>query len=126
VYWTFSSVSASDVVLLNDLFVAESFRGAGIGRSLIDATVEIARERGARAVRWWTALDNRRAQRAYEAMDAQRSAWFEYEIHVAGVHDDQDAPQSKLEVVQRFLEPLNGVAIERSELWQGEGTAGLL
>jgi GNAT superfamily N-acetyltransferase len=81
-YWTFSSVSAAEVVLLNDLFVDDQFRGAGVGRALIDAATEVARERGARAVRWWTALDNRRAQRLYESTPAERSAWFEYEIAV--------------------------------------------
>jgi GNAT superfamily N-acetyltransferase len=79
-YWTFSSVSAEEVVLLNDLFVREQHRGSGVGRLLIDATVEVARARGAKAVRWYTALDNRDAQRAYERTGAERSAWFEYEL----------------------------------------------
>ncbi len=79
-YWTFSSVSAEEVVLLNDLFVREQHRGSGVGRVLIDAAVEVARARGVRAVRWFTALDNRDAQRAYERTGAERSAWFEYEL----------------------------------------------
>jgi GNAT superfamily N-acetyltransferase len=81
-YWTFSSVSATDVVLLNDLYVRPEQRGAGVGETLIAATVEVARGRGASHVRWWTALDNRRAQRLYERVGAERSAWFEYEIAV--------------------------------------------
>ena len=81
-YWTFSSVSAAEVVLLNDLFVREEHRGSGVGRVLIDATVDVARARGAKAVRWYTALDNRDAQRAYERTGAERSAWFEYELPV--------------------------------------------
>lgn len=79
-YWTFSSVSAQEVVLLNDLFVREEHRGSGVSRLLIDAAVEVARARGAKAVRWYTALDNRDAQRAYERTGAERSAWFEYEL----------------------------------------------
>ncbi|MEX2194965.1 MAG: GNAT family N-acetyltransferase [Thermoleophilaceae bacterium] len=79
-YWTFSSVSAAEVVLLNDLFVLAEHRGSGVARGLIDATVDVARSRGARAVRWFTALDNREAQRAYERTGASRSAWFEYEL----------------------------------------------
>lgn len=79
-FWTFTSISASEVVLLNDLFVAEEARGAGVGRKLIEATVAVAHERGASKVRWWTELDNRRAQALYESTGASRSAWFEYEL----------------------------------------------
>ena len=79
-YWTFSSVSATDVVLLNDLYVRPERRGGGVGEALIGAAVEVARERGAARVRWFTALDNRRAQRLYERVGAERTAWFEYEI----------------------------------------------
>jgi GNAT superfamily N-acetyltransferase len=81
-YWTFSSVSATDVVLLNDLYVRPEHRGSGVGEALVGAAVDVARERGASHVRWFTALDNRRAQRLYERVAAQRSAWFEYEIAV--------------------------------------------
>ena len=83
-FWTFTSVSTRDIVLLNDLFVVEEARGAGVGRALIAATVEIARERGAAKVRWWTELDNRRAQSLYESTGAARSAWFEYELEAGG------------------------------------------
>ena len=34
-YWFFSSTKATDSVLMNDLFVSEDVRGAGIGRALI-------------------------------------------------------------------------------------------
>jgi GNAT superfamily N-acetyltransferase len=81
-YWTFSSVSATDVVLLNDLYVRPQHRGSGVGEALVGAAVAVARERGASHVRWFTALDNRPAQRLYERVAAQRSAWFEYEIAV--------------------------------------------
>lgn len=86
-YWTFSSVSATDVVLLNDLYVRPELRGAGVGEALVAATVVVAGERGASRVRWFTAIDNRRAQRLYERLDAERFAWFEYEIVV---QDDSD------------------------------------
>jgi GNAT superfamily N-acetyltransferase len=79
-YWTFSSVSATDVVLLNDLYVRPQRRGSGVGEALVGAAVDVARERGASHLRWFTALDNRPAQRLYERIAAQRSAWFEYEI----------------------------------------------
>jgi GNAT superfamily N-acetyltransferase len=82
-YWTFSSVAATDVVLLNDLWVAPQRRGEGVGEALVGATVAVARDRGASHVRWFTTLDNRRAQRLYERLGAERSAWFEYEIALA-------------------------------------------
>ena len=81
-YWTFSSTVAEEHVLMNDLFVSEAARGTGVGRALIDAAVEAARERGSRTLSWMTALDNRTAQRLYERMGAERSAWFEYELAV--------------------------------------------
>lgn len=83
-YWTFSSVAASDVVLLNDLYVSPESRGSGVGEALVAAAVAVARDRGAAYVRWFTALDNRQAQRLYERVGAQRSAWFEYELKVKG------------------------------------------
>ncbi len=79
-YWTFSSVNAAEIVLLNDLFVSEAARGRGVGRALIDAAVERARQRGARHVEWLTATDNVTAQRLYDAMGAERSAWYGYEL----------------------------------------------
>ena len=79
-YWTFSSVSATDVVLLNDLYVAPSHRGARVGEALIAAARDVALERGCSHLRWATTLDNRRAQRLYERVGAERVAHFEYEI----------------------------------------------
>jgi GNAT superfamily N-acetyltransferase len=83
-YYTASSVEAQDIVIMNDLFVTDPARGAGVGRALIEATTVVARARGVAIVRWSTALDNRRAQRLYEQMGAERSTWFEYEIVLGG------------------------------------------
>jgi GNAT superfamily N-acetyltransferase len=79
-YWTFTSTEAEEHVLLNDLFVAEAARGAGVGLALIEASRAVARERGSATLTWQTALDNRTAQRLYERTGADRSAWFEYEL----------------------------------------------
>jgi GNAT superfamily N-acetyltransferase len=79
-YWTLSSITAGDHVLLNDLFVHESARGAGVGKALVDAAADVARAQGSTHLSWLTALDNRAAQRLYERMGAERSAWFEYEL----------------------------------------------
>ena len=81
-YWTFSSTSAEDVVLMNDLFVTEQARGTGAGRALIEAAREAARERGVRKLTWMTAPDNTTAQRLYDRTGASKSTWLEYELDV--------------------------------------------
>jgi GNAT superfamily N-acetyltransferase len=81
-YWHFSSLEACESVLMNDLYVAEDTRGQGVGRALIEATAEVARERGAAYVEWSTAPDNTTAQRLYDATGAERSEWLSYELQV--------------------------------------------
>ena len=81
-YWHFSSLEAAESVLMNDLYVTEEARGAGVGRALIEATAEVARERGAPFVEWSTAPDNHTAQRLYDATGAERSEWISYELRV--------------------------------------------
>lgn len=79
-YWHFSSLSASESVLMNDLFVSEAARGRGVGRALIEASAAVARERGAAHLEWATAPDNHVAQRLYDSTGAERSEWVEYEL----------------------------------------------
>lgn len=81
-YRTMSSLSATDVVLLNDLFVSESVRGRGAGRALIEAGVELARQAGATHLVWETAPDNHRAQALYDTTGAEKSTWLEYELEI--------------------------------------------
>jgi GNAT superfamily N-acetyltransferase len=80
-YWTHSSTRATDVALLNDLFVTEEARGTGLGRALIEASAAAAVERGATLLEWFTATDNDAAQRLYDSIpDVRRSSWYSYEI----------------------------------------------
>lgn len=79
-YWTYSSISATGVVLLNDLYVRPARRSAGVGEALIAGAREVAVQRGCSHLRWATTLDNRRAQRLYERVGADRVALFEYEF----------------------------------------------
>lgn len=81
-YWHFSSLEACECVLMNDLYVDESARGQGVGRALIEATAEVARERGVPFVEWSTAPDNKTAQRLYDSTGAERTEWFSYELRV--------------------------------------------
>lgn len=80
-YWFFSSTKAADSVLMNDLFVREDVRGAGIGRALIQSAIEEARRRGAAHLEWYTSPDNLTAHRLYDSLPgAKRSSWLAYEI----------------------------------------------
>lgn len=51
---------------LEDLYVAETARGTGAGRALIEAVYAAADARGADQVYWLTASDNRTARRLYD------------------------------------------------------------
>jgi GNAT superfamily N-acetyltransferase len=81
-YWHFSSVSAIETVLMNDLYVDADARGEGVGRALIEAAAEVARERGSARLEWSTAPTNRTAQRLYDSFGAEKSTWIEYSLPV--------------------------------------------
>ena len=81
-YWHLSSLAAVETVLMNDLFVAPEARGRGIGRTLIEASRDVARARGAGWLEWATAPDNHTAQRLYDSMTSEKSTWLEYELDV--------------------------------------------
>lgn len=81
-YWHFSSLEAVESVLMNDLYVIEEARGEGVGRTLIEATAEVARERGVPYIEWATAPDNHTAQGLYDSTGAERSEWVSYELRV--------------------------------------------
>jgi GNAT superfamily N-acetyltransferase len=81
-YWSRSSVSVRDVVVLNDLFVASSARSRGVGRKLIEASAAVARERGAGALQWVTHPDNAAARRLYNSLGASADTWVEYSLEL--------------------------------------------
>jgi GNAT superfamily N-acetyltransferase len=81
-YWHFTSLVPAETVLMNDLYVTEGHRGAGIGRALIEASAEVAHRRGAHHIEWATAPDNETAQRLYDSTGAERSEWIEYELRL--------------------------------------------
>jgi GNAT superfamily N-acetyltransferase len=75
-----SSLSATDTILMNDLFVTEGARGSGIGRALIEQGLDLAMENGASCLEWSTAPDNATAQRLYDTFPAEKSTWLTYEL----------------------------------------------
>jgi GNAT superfamily N-acetyltransferase len=88
VFWSWQTLSASRLAVMNDLYVAEHARGTRIADALIEACADRAREHGARALAWQTAKDNLRAQAVYERVGARRSEWLDYELplgrHIRG------------------------------------------
>lgn len=84
-YWFHSSTKAADTVLMNDLFVRQDVRSRGIGRKLIRAALDETHRRGSEHLEWYTAPDNRTAQRLYDSLPgASRSTWYAYEIENEG------------------------------------------
>ncbi|HEX8688899.1 MAG TPA: GNAT family N-acetyltransferase [Solirubrobacterales bacterium] len=81
-YWHFTSLVPAETVLMNDLYVAEAFRGQGVGRALIEASATVARERGAHRLEWATQPSNITAQRLYDSTGAVRSEWVEYALEL--------------------------------------------
>ncbi|HEX2125479.1 MAG TPA: GNAT family N-acetyltransferase [Thermoleophilaceae bacterium] len=83
IFWTWSTLSASRIGVMNDLFVDERSRGTGVAEALIGECAERCRERGATSLDWTTAHDNRRAQRLYERVGARRDErWLDYSLDV--------------------------------------------
>jgi GNAT superfamily N-acetyltransferase len=79
-YWTFSTLSASPIGLMNDLYVDPQARGGGVGAALIEACGAECAARGVAILEWETAPDNHRAQALYDRLGAQRSEWFAYTL----------------------------------------------
>ena len=80
IFWTWQTLYAARVGVLNDLYVAPGFRGGGAGRELIAAGLQRCREHGAAKLVWEPAPDNVVAQRLYDALGAEKSTWLTYEL----------------------------------------------
>jgi GNAT superfamily N-acetyltransferase len=80
IYWTWQTLYAARVGVLNDLYVAPASRGGGTGRALIEHCRQLCAERGAAKLVWETAPDNVVAQRLYDGIGAEKSSWLTYEL----------------------------------------------
>jgi len=92
IFWTWSTLSASRLGVMNDLFVAKSARGGGHADDLIAECAGRCRQRGATSLEWQTAHDNTRAQAVYDRVGASRDArWLDYSLSVARGATTQDS-----------------------------------
>jgi GNAT superfamily N-acetyltransferase len=81
--WTFSTLNAGPIGLMNDLYVAPAARGHGIGTALIEACAGESVHRGAIALEWYTKPTNTRAQAVYDRTGASREDWVSYSLPVS-------------------------------------------
>lgn len=79
-YWTWSTLDAARIGLMNDLYVKAEARGGGVGGKLIEACRGACRKKGASKLTWETAPKNKKAQRLYDSLGATSSTWKAYEL----------------------------------------------
>jgi GNAT superfamily N-acetyltransferase len=81
IFWTWSTLSASRIAVMNDLFVSPDARGGGAADALIRACAERARQRGATSLEWQTARDNERARKVYDRVGGRADdRWVDYTL----------------------------------------------
>lgn len=64
-YPLFSSVSMKSIIVLNDLYIQEDYRGQGIGKALIDKVKQVCIEQNSKGIALQTEISNP-AQKLYE------------------------------------------------------------
>jgi GNAT superfamily N-acetyltransferase len=78
--WKWSSLRGARIGFLDDLFVHPDARGSGLAEKLIAACGDRARRRGATALEWLTAPDNKRAQAVYDRVGGVSEPLIEYSL----------------------------------------------
>ena len=95
-YGVFSTFWTRPILWLEDLFVADRFRGRGAGRALFAAVAALAHERGCARLDWAVLEWNQSAIDFYERLGAHRAGgWFTYRISGEGLarFADEVAPR---------------------------------
>jgi len=75
-YPSFTSVGMAPIMILNDLFVAQERRGAGVAEALLEAAGDFARQGGAVRLSLSTQIENQPAQALYEKTGWTRDEQF--------------------------------------------------
>jgi GNAT superfamily N-acetyltransferase len=82
-YPLLSSVELGKAWLLNDLYVAPSSRGQGIGEALLERARQFAVETGAVSLMLETGVDNFAAQHLYERLGwVRETKFYTYNLHL--------------------------------------------
>lgn len=86
-------LEGTTALYLDDLFVAEESRGAGVATELLEFLRSLASSEGRSGVSWITAEDNAAAQRVYDRL-ATRTTWVTYEMPAHPARPDVKAGDS--------------------------------
>jgi GNAT superfamily N-acetyltransferase len=78
-FLTHAHTNSSDACYLQDLFTDPDARGRGVGKALIEAVTDWAREQGCGRVYWQTHVDNERARRLYDQV-AEHRGFIVYQV----------------------------------------------
>ena len=81
-FWSYSTLAATAIGVMNDLYVDAAARSTGVGAALIAACETECAAREVRVMEWETAHDNERAQALYDRYGAERSDWIHYSLGV--------------------------------------------
>ena len=80
-YGAYSTFWTQPLMCLEDIFVAESHRGRGVGRVLMSAVARVAVERGCPRLDWAVLDWNARSIEFYERLGAKRhDGWHAYRL----------------------------------------------
>ncbi|MDX8362072.1 MULTISPECIES: GNAT family N-acetyltransferase [Bacillaceae] len=79
-YFSYSTLSAQKVVVLNDLYVRNNYRGTGVAEKLFQKCVDYKDTNNFAFMSWETAPDNTRAQNFYKKMGGVKGEWLTYSI----------------------------------------------
>jgi GNAT superfamily N-acetyltransferase len=79
-YFTWSTLRADRIAILNDLYLDDRARGTGAAAALFQGALAVSRERGCVDMEWQTATDNHRAQAFYAKMGGTRGDWLSYSV----------------------------------------------
>lgn len=83
IFWSWNTLNASRLGIMNDLYVHPVARGTGLADQLVAACVEACRVRGGVAgLGWQTAPDNFRAQAVYVRVGAERAEWIDFSLPI--------------------------------------------
>ncbi|MEW9699282.1 N-acetyltransferase family protein [Paenibacillus sp. SI8] len=80
-YFTYSTLRASKIAIMNDLYVAAAERGQGAAAKLFAACKGYAARNGYANLSWTTHKENFRAHKFYDKMGGELGEWLSYSIN---------------------------------------------